>query len=114
MTDYNLDKRMSTVEQRVDNHEIEIKILDKIARESQENMGVNRGMLQALHKRMDKADEARLTREDVRSAIEEQVPPMVKNAIEANVGKYATKIIMWVVGTTAFVVVTSILKDYMA
>jgi len=109
-----LRARLHHVERRVDNHDHQIRRLSEIAEHAEETVTLNREMVRDIHIRMDKQDLEQLRLADVEKVVRDQVPAMVTVGIENSIGKWATRIILAVVSTSAMVILSHTLKHWLA
>jgi hypothetical protein len=99
--------RLHHVERRVESHDLQIGRLNQIAEKAEETGAINKDMLESIHNRMDKQDAEQLRLSDVEKVVRDQVPALITVGIEASIGRWATKIILWVVATAGAVIVSN-------
>ena len=104
--------RLHHVEKRVDSHDLQIGRLNQIAEKAEQTVALNKDMLESIHNRMDKQDAEQLRLSDVEKVVRDQVPALITVGIETSIGKWATKIIMWVVVTAGVVIVSNSVENW--
>jgi len=104
--------RLHHVEKRVDSHDLQIRRLNQVAESAEETVAINKDMLQSIHQRMDKQDAEQLRLSDVEKVVRDQVPALITVGIENSIGKWATKIILWVVVTAGVVIVSNSVENW--
>ena len=107
-----VDLRLLRVETRVDKLKFDIEKMSDSVEEAKEAAGMNHEILESIQERLDTQGKNILKVSDVEGIVTRLVPGMVSQGIESSIGKWATRIIVWVAASAGIVIINNALHHW--
>jgi len=108
-----VDLRLLRVETRVDKLKYDIDKMNDSVEEAREAAGMNYEILESIQSRLDEQGKDILKVSDVESIVTRLVPGMVSQGIESSIGKWATRIIVWVSASAGLIIVNNAMHHWL-
>ena len=108
-----VDLRLLRVETRVDKLKYDVEKMSDSVEEAKEAAGMNHEILESIQDRLDEQGKDILRISDVESIVRRLVPDMVSRGIEASIGKWATRIIVWVSASAGLIIVNNAMHHWL-